>query len=69
MKRAALLRILADEACVLDRSGGPHDVYRNILTGKRAPVPRHREINEFTARAIIRALSAPSGGEQGGEDA
>ena len=68
MKRVVLLRRLADEACVLDRSDGPHDVYRNIITGKRAPVPRHREINEFTARAIIRALSAPSGGEQGGAD-
>lgn len=55
MKRVVLLRRLADEACVLDRSDGPHDVYRNIITGKRAPVPRHREINEFTARAIIRA--------------
>ena len=59
MKRADLLRLLRDEACVLDRSDGPHDVYRNILTGKSAPVPRHREINEFTARAIIRRLSAP----------
>ena len=55
MKRVVLLRRLADEACVLDRSDGPHDVYRNTITGKRAPVPRHREINEFTARAVIRA--------------
>lgn len=59
MKRVDLLRILRDEACVLDRSDGPHDVYRNILTGKTAPVPRHREINEFTARAIIKRLAAP----------
>lgn len=59
MKRVELLRRLADEACVLDRSDGPHDVYRNIITGKCAPVPRHREINEFTARAIIRRLATP----------
>ncbi|MGN0847384.1 MAG: type II toxin-antitoxin system HicA family toxin [Kiritimatiellia bacterium] len=60
MKRADLLRRLEEEACVLERSTGPHDVYRNILTGRRAPVPRHREINEFTARAILRVLAAPS---------
>lgn len=60
MKRVDLLRRLADEACVLDRSDGPHDIYRNIITGKRAPVPRHREINEYTARAIIRRLSTPT---------
>lgn len=54
-----MLRILRAEACVLDRSDGPHDVYRNIITGKCAPVPRHREINEFTARAIIKRLSSP----------
>jgi hypothetical protein len=60
VKRVDLLRRLADEACVLDRSDGPHDIYRNIITGKRAPVPRHREINEYTARAIIRRLSTPT---------
>lgn len=63
MKRVVLLRRLADEACVLDRSDGPHDVYRNIITGKRAPVPRHREINEFTAKAILRRLSTPANPE------
>ena len=63
MKRVVLLRRLADEACVVDRSDGPHDVYRNIITGKRAPVPRHREINEFTAKAILRRLSTPANPE------
>ena len=60
MKRVDLLRRLRDEACVFDRAGGGHDIWRNIITGMRAPVPRHREINELTARAIIRKLSAPS---------
>ena len=29
---------------------------------------RHREVNENTARKIIRKLSAPSGGGKGGAD-
>jgi len=59
VKRLDLVRILADEGCVLARSVGGHDVYRNVITGISSPVPRHREINEYTARAIIRKLAAP----------
>ena len=60
MKRIALLRKLRDMACVFDRPGGGHDIWRSIITGKSAPVPRHREINDFLARAIIRQLSPPT---------
>lgn len=59
MKRVDLLRKLRDQACVFDRAGGGHDIWRNIITGKSAPVPRHREINDFLARAILRQLSLP----------
>ena len=59
MKRRDLLARLRDEGCVLVRTIGRHDWYRNVITGKAQPVPRHREINELTARAIIRRLSAP----------
>lgn len=58
MKRIDLIRRLDEEGCELVRQRGGHDIYRNILTGVTQPVPRHREINEFTARAIIRRLSA-----------
>jgi len=59
VKRLDLIRILTDEGCVLVRSVGGHDVYRNVITGMLSPVPRHRELNEYTARAIIRKLSVP----------
>ena len=36
-----------------------HDIYRNPITGATQPVPRHREINEITARSILRALATP----------
>ncbi len=34
------------------RAGGNHDVWTNGVQSQ--PVPRHGEINEFTARAIIK---------------
>jgi len=60
VKHVDLIRVITDEGCVLLRSVGGHDVYRNVITGVQSPVPRHREVNEYTARAIIRKLSAPS---------
>jgi len=59
MKRVDLIRRILDEGCVLARARGGHDIYRSVITGATQPVPRHREVNERTARAIIRALSAP----------
>ena len=59
MKRRALLRRIDEEGCVLVRHGSGHDLYRNLITGKMDAVPRHAEINEYTARDIIRNLSAP----------
>ena len=59
MKRADLIRAIEDEGCVFVRAGGRHDIYRNVITGASDAIPRHREINELTARNIIRRLSAP----------
>ena len=59
MKRRELLRRLDEEGCVLVRHGAGHDLYRNVITGKMDVVPRHVEIKEMTARAIIRNLSVP----------
>lgn len=63
MKRRDLLARLRDEGCVLVRTVGKHDFYRNVITGACQPVPRHRELKEATARAIIRRLSAPESGD------
>jgi len=60
MKRRDLLARLRDEGCVLVRTVGKHDFYRNVITGASQPVPRHREIKEMTAQAIIKRLSAPT---------
>ena len=67
MKRLDLIRILNEEGCVLVRQRGGHDIYRNVITGVTQPVPRHREINELTAKKIIKELSAPARGSDGAE--
>lgn len=59
MKRLDLIRRITDEGAVLVRTVGGHDIYRNVITGVTQPVPRHRELNELTAKSIIRKLSVP----------
>lgn len=63
MKHVDLIRRLTEEGCTLVRQRGGHDIYRNVITGVSRPVPRHREVNELTARAIIRDLSTPEQAE------
>ena len=59
MKRADLLRELRRRADRLGvpfvplRHGGRHDVF--LFGGERIEIPRHREVRELLARAIIRA--------------
>lgn len=57
MKRADLIRKLQETGCELVRHGGKHDWYRNPKTGAVQPVPRHREINEFLAKHILKKLA------------
>ena len=59
MKFRDLVKRIGEEGAVLVRHGADHDWYRNVITGVMGAVPRHREINENSARAIIRRLSAP----------
>jgi mRNA interferase HicA len=60
MKRRELLRKLQKEGCVLLRSGGNHDIYVNLKNGKKQPVPRHNEIDEYLAKHILRYLGFES---------
>lgn len=54
MKRKDLIKRLEKKGWYLKRNGGNHDLYTN---GKRVePIPRHTEINERLAQAIIRKL-------------
>jgi predicted RNA binding protein YcfA (HicA-like mRNA interferase family) len=48
--------VLEEMGCILVRHGGKHDWYRNPGTGVSQAVPRHREVNERLAQAIIRML-------------
>jgi len=52
VKRRDLLARLAELGWRFDRQGGAHEIWRK---GERSmAVPRHTEINEHTARAILR---------------
>jgi mRNA interferase HicA len=57
MKRKELLRRIAAAGCVFVRHGDRHDLYRNPKTGKKQPIPRHREIDEGLAKHIIKELT------------
>ena len=56
MKRGELVRLLEKSGCCLDREGGRHSIYLNPATGKKAPVPRHMEIDNKLAKKIRRQL-------------
>lgn len=57
MKRRDLIRFLEQQGAVFIRHGGKHDWYQNPATGACQPVPRHTEINDYLARAVIRKLA------------
>lgn len=60
MKFRDLVHRIEEEGAVFVRHGGDHDWYRNVISGAMASVPRHREINEHTAKSIIKQLSNPT---------
>lgn len=54
LKRRDLIKLLKKNGFTLKRNGASHDLYSN---GKRTePIPRHNEIKEYTAEAIIKKL-------------
>ena len=59
MKLRELEQHLRANGCEPFREGGKHSVWWNPASRKTASVPRHREIKEFTARAICRQLEVP----------
>ena len=56
MKRKELIRELEKAGFVLHRHGAKHDIYRNLLTGQKSPVPRHTEIKDSLCRLIRKQL-------------
>lgn len=52
LKRKDLIKKFEKNGWWLKRSGGNHDIYTN---GKKIePIPRHKEIDEELAKAIIK---------------
>lgn len=68
MKRTALLKRIAQAAgdkgieWTFVRAGGQHDVYR-LGASVQVSIPRHREINEITAAAILKTAGKELGEE------
>lgn len=55
MKRRDLVKLLSQAGFKLERDDGDHSIYKK--TGSRSvQVPRHRELNELTAKAILKAV-------------
>lgn len=52
MKRLYLIKLLERNGWKFKRHGSNHDIY--IKDGKREEVPRHREVDEDLAKAIIK---------------
>ncbi len=52
MKRRELIKMLERNGWWLMRNGGNHDLYTNGINSE--PIPRHPDINEILAKAIIK---------------
>lgn len=54
MKQRDLVKLLRKNGWTYLRDGGNHDIYTNGTDVE--PIPRHKEIKETTAKAIIKKL-------------
>jgi hypothetical protein len=57
VKRERLLAKIAELGAVFIRHGKKHDIYENSRTHELTQVPRHSDINEYTANGIIKKMS------------
>ena len=53
MKRRDLIKKLEQGGCKRDRNS-KHIIYENTPSGRPVQVPHKREINEFTAKQILK---------------
>ena len=54
MKRQKLLKEITKRGAVFVRHGANHDIYENPRTNTSTQVPRHSDVNELVAKAIIK---------------
>jgi predicted RNA binding protein YcfA (HicA-like mRNA interferase family) len=57
MKRQKLLKEITKRGAVFVRHGAHHDIYENQRTNASTQVPRHNEVNEMVAKAVIKFFS------------
>ena len=57
MKRKKLLQAVNAVGAVFIRHGGDHDIYENPRTHEFTQIPRHSDVCEYTALAIIKKMS------------
>jgi predicted RNA binding protein YcfA (HicA-like mRNA interferase family) len=57
VKRQKLLKEITKRGAVFVRHGTKHDIYENRRTNTSTQVPRHADINELVAKAIIKFFS------------
>lgn len=61
MKRRKLIKSIEDNGWYFDHHGTNHDIYTN---GKQyEPIPRHPDVNEQTAKDIIKRTKKNPGGK------
>ncbi len=56
MKRKDFIKFIIKEGCYLKRHGTNHDIYVNPKTGRKAPIPRHKEIKNTLCVLIKKQL-------------
>jgi predicted RNA binding protein YcfA (HicA-like mRNA interferase family) len=57
LKRSKIIKAITAAGAVFVRHGGNHDVYKNPRTKAIEEVPRHKDVNEYLAKSIIKNLS------------
>jgi predicted RNA binding protein YcfA (HicA-like mRNA interferase family) len=57
VKRQKRLKEIAKRDTVFVRHGASHAIYENPRTNMSTQVPRHADINELVAKAIIKFFS------------
>jgi len=56
MKRKDLIKYLLKHGCMIEGEGKKHTLIYNSVSNLSSTVPRHKEINTFTARAVCKDL-------------
>jgi hypothetical protein len=60
LKRKELIRHLEKHDCIFLREGANHSIYiSSVNPNLKAPIPRHKEIEDFLAIKICKELNIP----------